>query len=355
MKISKKLNKRQEFILKYFSENKGAFSVADVWVVVEKEFDKISRITVVRDLGFLVSEGSLVREGSGRSVKYRISPRYSLSKKVDIQAYFTIPQDERKIKERFNFEIFELLSSDIFTTEEKTRLSALHEEFQSRLKKIESETLIKKEYERIMIEFSWKSSQIEGNTYSLLDAEALLMNNEKAEGKTEEETQMILNHKNAFNFILEHSGDFLELPQSKIENIHAILVEKMGVTRNLRKAPVGITGTNYKPIDNQFQLEEAFSSMITLINAKQDFFEKSFLCLILLSYIQAFEDGNKRTARTISNAVLLAHNSSPMSYRAVNEIEYKKASVLFYEQNNISYFKEVFMEQFEFAVKNHFN
>jgi len=79
------------------------------------------------------------------------------------------------------------------------------------------------------------------------------------------------------------------------------------------------------------------------------------LSLVLLLYIQAFEDGNKRTARTISNAVLLAHNSNPMSYRAVNEIEYKKASVLFYEQNNISYFKEVFMEQFEFAVKNHFN
>jgi len=77
--------------------------------------------------------------------------------------------------------------------------------------------------------------------------------------------------------------------------------------------------------------------------------------LILISYIQAFEDGNKRTARMVSNAILLAHNSIPLSYRIVDVKEYKKASLLFYEINNISYFKKIFIDQFEDAVHNYFN
>lgn len=356
MKISskKELNKRQELILDHIAKKGGAFSVAEIMVFVEKELAGVSRITVVRDLGLLTEEGFLVREGAGRAVQYRVSPKFELLKKIDVKKYFDIPQDERVIQKQFNFNVFTLLAGGIFNAGEKKHLLSLHKEFQSNLKKIKSDTLIKKEYERIMIEFSWKSSQIEGNTYSLLDTEALLKDNKKAEGKTKEETQMILNHKNAFNFILEHRDDFKVLSRAKIERIHALLVENLHITRNLRKAPVGITGTNYKPLDNQFQIEEAISAMVKVINLKKDFFEKSLLCLALLSYIQAFEDGNKRTARTVSNALLFAHGSVPMSYRAVNEIEYKKASVLFYEQNNISYFKQVFMEQFEFAVKNHF-
>ena len=118
---------------------------------------------------------------------------------------------------------------------------------------------------------------------------------------------------------------------------------------------MGITGTKYKPIDNVFQIKEALEKMVILINKKELFFEKAFLGLILSSYIQAFEDGNKRTARMISNAILLAHNSVPLSYRIVDIEEYKKASLLFYEINNVSYFKQIFMEQFEDAVKNYFN
>jgi len=349
------LNKRQDLILEHISQKSGGFSVAGILDFLEQEDGDVSRVTVVRDLGLLTNEGFLVRNGAGRSIRYHISPNFRLQKKVDIEEYFAVPQDKRMTQDKFNFDIFNLLSTDILSASEKEYLLTLHKEFQSNVKHIESETLIKKELERILIEFSWKSSQIEGNTYSLLDTEMLIKENKKAEGKTEEETQMILNHKNAFNFVLEHREEFKVLSLAKIEQIHAILVERLNITRNLRKAPVGITGTNYRPLDNQFQIQESFSGMIHLINTKKDFFEKSLLCLVLTSYIQAFEDGNKRTARLVSNAILLAHDSTPMSYRAVNEIEYKKATILFYEQNNISYFKQVFMEQFEFAVKNYFN
>ena len=125
--------------------------------------------------------------------------------------------------------------------------------------------------------------------------------------------------------------------------------------KNIRNIMVGITGTKYKPLDNSFQIKEVLKKMVDLINKKELFFEKAFLGLILISYIQAFEDGNKRTARMLSNAILLAHNSIPLSYRIVDIEEYKKASLLFYEINNISYFKQIFIEQFEDAVNNYFN
>lgn len=352
---TKKLNKRQELILEHIMNENGAFSIADIFAFVKKEEEDVSRITVVRDMGLLTDEGLLSREGAGRAVRYRISAQYNLLKEVAVQKYFEVPQDDRKIQKQFNHGIFTLLSKNVFTENEQKRLLSLHAEFRKHLRNIGSATIIKKEFERVMIEFSWKSSQIEGNTYSLLDTEALIKNKIKAKGKTEKETQMILNHKKAFNFVMENRNKFAILSRAKIERLHSLLVENLHVTPNLRKSPVGITGTNYRPLDNQSQIAEALSEMIDLINIKKDFFEKSFLSLVLLSYIQAFEDGNKRTARLTSNALLLAYDSAPISYRAVSEVEYKKANILFYEQNNLSYFKHVFISQYEFAVRNYFN
>jgi Fic family protein len=153
---------------------------------------------------------------------------------------------------------------------------------------------------------------------------------------------------------MENRKAFIRLSRAVIERAHLLLVKNLHVTPNIRKSPVGITGTNYHPLDNEFQIIEALSNMISLVNSKKSFFEKSFLSLILLSYIQTFEDGNKRTARLVSNAILLASKSVPMSYRAVSEVEYKKASIIFYEQNNIAYFKQIFISQYEFAARNYF-
>lgn len=134
-----------------------------------------------------------------------------------------------------------------------------------------------------------------------------------------------------------------------------MLTKKLNISKNIRNLPVGISGSKYKPLDNSYQIKEALQKTTGLINRKEAFYEKSFLALILLSYIQAFEDGNKRTARMFSNAVLLAFSSIPLSYRIVDVTEYKKASLLLYEINNISYLKKIFIEQFEDAVKHYFN
>lgn len=122
----------------------------------------------------------------------------------------------------------------------------------------------------------------------------------------------------------------------------------------VRHRRVGITGTNYRPLDNELQISEAMRDTCTLINNRSNVFEKALLALILLSYIQPFMDGNKRTARITSNALLIANGYCPLSFRTVDSMDYKKAMLIFYEQNNLHAFKQIFIEQYEFAVKEYF-
>ncbi len=318
------------------------------------QFD-VSYATLKRTLAKLVSDNYLVTHGRGRATKYSLSPTYTLLKPIDIDIYFSREIDERKIKESFNFEIFtELLNhTGIFTDAETNKLKDLQSKYLSNIAEL-SEAAYHKELERLAIDLSWKSSQIEGNTYSLLETERLLKEKVTADGKTKEEATMLLNHKDALDFILENKDYLNTLSTSKIENIHSILIKELGVKRNLRKRRVGISGTNFQPIDNQFQIIEALTNTCDLINKKPNVFEKALLALFLISYIHPFMDGNKRTARIVSNAILINYGYCPISFRTVSSIDYKKAMLLFYEQNNISNFKEIFIEQFEFAVEKYF-
>ena len=229
----------------------------------------------------------------------------------------------------------------------------LQKQFQNNINLLSS-SQYENELERLAIDLSWKSSQIEGNTYSLLETERLLKEKLTADGKTKEEAVMLLNHKEAIDFIIMHPDYLNPIKVNRIEDIHSILVKELGIKRNIRNHRVGISGTNYKPLDNEHQLREALNQMCDLVNLKQNVFEKVLLLLVLLSYLQAFDDGNKRTARIVSNACLIHHKHCPISFRTVDSIEYKKAMLLFYEQNNISAFKTLFMEQFEFAVNTYF-
>ena len=165
---------------------------------------------------------------------------------------------------------------------------------------------------------------------------------------------MLLNHKEAIDFIVENPDFFSTISISKIEDIHGLLIKDLEVDKNIRKRRVGISGTNYKPLDNEFQIKEALLSMCELINKKENVFEKALLLLVLISYIQPFVDGNKRTARIVSNAALINHKHCPLSFRTVDSVDYKKAMLLFYEQNNIWAFKKIFIDQYQFAVDTYF-
>ncbi len=344
------MNERQKQILEFAKKN-NSFKNRDLLLFFN---DKYSRETITRDLSFLCEKNFLEKSGAGAYVIYSLAENYRILEEIDIKEYFKTPYLKRETKESFNFEIFNLLSKDIFTVEEKEKLGNLQNDFIKNFSKYDSQTLINKEFERIMIEFSWKSSAIEGNTYSLLGTEALIKNNIAGKGKTREETQMILNHRDAFNEAILNKERFKKLKYSDIEYIHSVLTKKLGISKNVRNGAVAIVGTKYKPLRNSHQIEKEAREMVDLINQKDSFLEKAFLVSILIAYIQIFEDGNKRTSRMISNAILLAHNSIPLSYRIVETEEYIKAMILFYELNNISYCKQIFIEQFEDAVNNYF-
>ncbi|AOR29059.1 filamentation induced by cAMP protein Fic [Formosa sp. Hel1_33_131] len=316
---------------------------------------ELSYATLKRALSKLVSENYIITKGKGKGTKYLISPVYELIQPVDVEKYYKKEIDQREIKQNFNFEVINqvLKRHSVFTKNELEKLSLLHNDYKYNIAQL-SNIEYKNELERLAIDLSWKSSQIEGNTYSLLETERLLKEKETASGKTREEATMLLNHKDALDFITDNPDYLLPLSVSKIEDIHSILIKELAVERNLRKRRVGISGTNYRPLDNEFQILEALRNACDVINIKENVFEKALISLVLISYIQPFMDGNKRTARIVSNAILMNESYCPLSFRTVDSIDYKKAMLIFYEQNNISSFKEIFINQFEFAVNTYF-
>lgn len=314
-----------------------------------------SDATLKRLIAALVKNGDVITEGKARATSYKLSAQAHLLTPLNLDTYFAQDVDQRKVQNTFNFELIreQLPIVNIFTDEERKHLSELQTEFRSHVEDM-SQNEYNKEMERLGIDLSWKSSQIEGNTYSLLETERLLRESKTAAGRTQEEAVMLLNHKYALRFILDNPDYLMSLTVSHIEDIHQLLTTGLSVDPGIRHRRVGITGTNYRPLDNEFQIREALRDTCDLINGKEDVFEKALLALVLLSYIQAFTDGNKRTARITSNAILIANGYCPISFRSVDSVDYKKAMLIFYEQNNLYAFKKIFIEQFEFAVQEYF-
>ena len=345
-----KLTDRQQRIIALIASQKQ-LSISQI---KEQLGEDISQITLNRDLAKLVKSNFLDKTGKARAITYSVSNFYKLFADIDIEAYFQRDPDQRDALQGFNYGLFEVLENvEIFSKKEKTLLASIKQEYQENVKSI-SPTLYNKEMERLTIELSWKSAQIEGNTYSLLETEKLFLERESAKNKTKEEATMLLNHKDALNFLLQNKNLAKELNLRVIEEVHSLLIKDLGVGKNIRKRGVGITGTAYKPLDNEFQIKEFLVKMCDVINAKENGFEKALLAIVLISYIQPFEDGNKRTGRMIGNALLINNEACPLSYRSVDSVDYKKAILLFYEQNNLSEFKQLFIEQNEFGVKNYF-
>jgi Fic family protein len=345
------MNDRQNAILDFVKVRKST-SRQEIQAFAAKHFDKASRITILRDLDLLEQDGKVRKTGVGRAIRYGYAQSFMLDS-VDVEKYYETEPEERKlVSEHFNFGVWEHLHN-FLTEKEQVDLALLNEKYRTSRATL-SPTLLKKEIERITIELSWKSSKIEGDTYTLLETEMLLKENKAAEGKTEQETRMILNHKKAIDFLFANPKHFATLSLRKIEDLHRILVDGLDVEFGLRSRKVGITGTRYRPLDNKQQIREAMGQLAKVVNATENPIEKALICVLMISYIQPFEDGNKRTARILANAVLMASDYCPLSYRSVDVEEYKKGILLFYEQNSAYYFKRIFTGQFKFAVETYF-
>jgi len=340
-----------DLILNLLSNGKS-FSSSEIYERIK--YSKSSR-TLIRLLDKLVEKKLVARKGVNKGTKYSLSKSYGILHSINVDEYFSKDIDDREIISSFNHSMLkkDLYQVDLFTDLELLKLDDLQSKYLRNINELTSEEYLK-EIERLAIDLSWKSSQIEGNTYSLLETERLLKEKKTASGKSKDEAVMLLNHKDAIDFIVENPEYLKELSIRRIEDIHSLLTKELGINRNLRHRRVGITGTNYRPLDNEFQIKEAFEDMCQLINSKTNIFEKALIALVLISYIQGFMDGNKRTARITSNAILIANKYCPVSFRTVDSIEYKKAMLVFYERNNITAFKRIFIDQFEFAVKTYF-
>ncbi len=314
--------------------------------------NNISLITIKRDIKNLLQKKLIISEGGGRSIKYFVSTLGRLLSETNSKEYCVIEPDKRYGMNRYNFELFSSLPIEIFDEKEYETLEQLTELYKKRISDIPP-AIEKRELERLIIELSWKSSKIEGNTYTLLDTEKLILENKKAEGHSKEEADMILNHKDAFNYIRENSNQFETLTKNNLENLHKIMVKNLNVNLGFRKKPVGITGSKYQPLDNVYQIEEAVEALSEAMSKMKTAYDKALLALLGISYIQPFEDGNKRTSRLMANALLIANGKAPLSYRSVEENDYREAMLLFYELNSLSAFKKIFIGQYDFAVKNY--
>jgi Fic family protein len=345
------MSRIKENIVKFVEQNPNCSSVN----IFENYKEDTSLATVKRNLQQLLEQKIIEKKGSSKTTRYFVNNDYSVLNTINIEQYFEKDIDQREIKTMFNFELIESILSrvNVFTKDELAVLEKLQSQFTTNRKKL-TKNEFAKEMERLAIDLSWKSSQIEGNTYTLLETEQLLLEKKTAAGKSKDDAVMLLNHKEAIDFIVADPKFMYPLTVQKIEDLHSILIKELAVSKNIRTKRVGISGTNYVPLDNEWQIKEALEASCKLVNSKENIFEKALLILLLISYIQPFMDGNKRTARIVSNAILIHFKHCPLSFRTADTLDYKKAVLLFYEINNISAFKKLFMEQYAFAVNTYF-
>jgi Fic family protein len=194
-----------------------------------------------------------------------------------------------------------------------------------------------KELEHLTVELSWKSSALEGNTYTLLDTQLLLVEGVKAKNRTEFETQMILNHKNAIAFIVENKDLFEnKLAFSTVDELHKIIGYNLGIEKGVRKKLVKITASNYTPLANPHQIREYADIVLGIISRAKNPFVRALLALALIPYLQIFEDGNKRTGRMLANALLISSIGSGFSLRKVSPRQLALAYLSFYEFNSVA-------------------
>ncbi len=344
------LNKRQQKILRFCIFSQKPVSSSDILEGISSDS---SLVTIKRDVSELSEYGYIIKEGAGAGTKYTISVLGRINTTIDIQKFSEIDTDKRFTDNYFNFNLFNEYPVSVFNSSEKKELDGIHSEYIQNTQNT-SETLHKKELERFVIELSWKSSRIEGNTYTLLDTERLIRDGIKSEKNTDDEAIMILNHKKAFDYILENKETFREkISLAKIAEVHKILVKDLNLSSEARAGRVGITGSNYLPLDNSYQIVEAIADLCKKIDTLELAYDKALLALVGLSYIQTFEDGNKRIARFITNAILLAYGYAPLSYRSVDEEHYREAMLVFYETQSIVAVKDIFMGQYLFSTKNY--
>ena len=211
-------------------------------------------------------------------------------------------------------------------------------------------TYVRQVFSRLLIDLSWNSSRLEGNTYSLLETERLLEMGEAAEGKDAREAQMILNHKAAIELLVEQASE-VGFNRYTVLNLHALLSDNLladpQACGRLRAIPVAIAGTVYHPLEVPQLIEECFQQILDTAAVIADPFEQAFFAMVHLPYLQPFEDVNKRVSRLSANISLIRQNLCPLSFVDVPERAYVDGILGVYELNRIELLRDVFVWAYE--------
>lgn len=209
---------------------------------------------------------------------------------------------------------------------------------------------------RLLIDLSWNSSRLEGNTYSLLDTKRLIQFGDAVEGRDPIEAQMILNHKDAIEFLVGQASD-IGFNRFTILNLHAMLANNLltdpTAPGRLRRIPVGIERSAFYPLEIPQLIEEYFEQILMKTAAIDDPFEQAMFFMVQLPYLQPFDDVNRRVSRMGANIPLIKHNLVPLSFTDVPRDIYTEAVLGVYEMNRIDLLKDLFIWAYERSVKRY--
>jgi len=323
----------------------------------------VSRRTLQRRLSALVKFGRLISGGSGPSTIYLLPKRGALEEEyvplspsgAEVRQLVRRPQSERT-PVSYNREFL-----DQYRPNESRYLTA---ETIAHLTRIGATadlerpagTYARHILDRLLVDLSWASSRLEGNTYSLLDTQRLIQFGEAAEGKDAIETQMILNHKAAIEFMVDQS-DELAFDRQTVLNLHALLSDNLlldsAASGRLRRIAVGIHHSVYHPLELSPLIEEYFQQVINTGAAIKNPFEQAFFAMVHLPYLQPFEDVNKRVSRLAANIPFIRENFSPLAFIDVPERAYVEGLLGVYELNRIELLRDVFVWAYEQSAKRY--
>jgi hypothetical protein len=217
-------------------------------------------------------------------------------------------------------------------------------------------TYAKQILNRLLIDLSWNSSRLEGNTYSLLDTRRLIEFGEQAEGRNTVEAQMILNHKDAIAFLVS-AADEIGFNRYTVLNLHGTLAQGLlpdeAAAGRLRRIAVGIEKSAFHPLEVPQLIEECFNQILATADAIHDPFEQSFFAMVHLPYLQPFDDVNKRVSRLAANIPFIQRNLSPLSFTGVPRSSYTDAMLGIYELNKVDLLKDVFIWAYERSAERY--
>lgn len=330
----------------------------------------LSRRTLQRRLAGLAADGRLAAVRERKSFKYRLAPlrgalsinqqddQWNVSAEIyvptsregeEIKAYVRQPVQRRR-PVGYSLAFLEAYQPNLTSYLPAKLREQLHSLGRSSASPAPAGTFARDILNRLLIDLSWASSRLEGNTYSRLDTERLIEFGEVAAGKDAIETQMILNHKEAIEYLVHDAGRVAVTTDSIIA-LHALLSDGLladpMACGKLRNRVVEISGSVYRPIAMPQRIEELFGIVVNLAAQISDSFEQAFFLMVHLPYLQPFEDVNKRVSRLAANIPLFKANLSPLSFIDVPERAYVDAMLGVYELNRIELLRDVFVWSYE--------